>query len=67
MRLRRFCTVIKVSVLASLLVGLGVEEDLLSHSYHLRPGLEVELQLPTDLTKDEAKRLASFLESLPFE
>jgi hypothetical protein len=40
---------------------------LFRHRYRLRPSLEVELALPTDLTQREAERLADFLKTLPFE
>ena len=40
-------------------------KDLVSHSYQLRQGLCVTLQLPADLTEREANRLARFIETLP--
>ena len=39
----------------------------LEHSFQLRPGLRITLTLPTDLTRSEARRLAVFLKSLPFQ
>ncbi len=39
---------------------------LLRHRYVLRPSIEVELLLPSDLTVREAERLADFLKTLPF-
>jgi hypothetical protein len=39
----------------------------LEHSFQLRPGLRITLTLPTDLTRSEARRLAIFLKSLPFQ
>ncbi|MEA3044783.1 MAG: hypothetical protein QOH47_2621 [Sphingomonadales bacterium] len=38
---------------------------LVSHSFHLRPNLQVALQLPGDLTDKEADRLAKFVLALP--
>jgi hypothetical protein len=39
--------------------------DLLQHTYHLRRGTSVTFELPADLTKQEAERLASFIKTLP--
>lgn len=36
------------------------------HSFRLRPSTELELLLPTDLTHDEALRVAGFIKTLPF-
>jgi len=41
--------------------------DLIEHSFVLRPDLTVSVELPADLTKSEASRLAAFLQALPFE
>lgn len=41
--------------------------EALVHSFHLRPQWEVNLELPSDLTTNEAHRLADFIKSLPFE
>lgn len=38
----------------------------LTHHFWLRPGLEINLELPADLSADEAQRLASVIQSLPF-
>ncbi len=38
----------------------------LTHHFWLRPGLEINLELPSDLSADEAQRLASVIQSLPF-
>jgi hypothetical protein len=38
----------------------------LTHHFWLRPGLEINLELPADLSSDEAQRLASVIQSLPF-
>lgn len=40
---------------------------ILNYPYPLRPGLVVSFSLPTDLTKHEAKRLASYLDSLALD
>lgn len=37
----------------------------LQHSFHLRPGLQITIELPNDLTEREADRLARFVQSLP--
>ena len=44
-----------------------VVPGLVSYPFPLRNGLLVTLQLPPDLTKREAKRLAGFIESLAIE
>lgn len=43
-----------------------VSANLLPHRFVLRPGIEVSLPLPRDLTKVEATRLADFVRTLPF-
>jgi len=44
------------------------EDDwLLTHRYHLREDYEMQIDLPYDLTKEEAGRLAAFFQTLPFE
>jgi hypothetical protein len=43
------------------------EPDLLAHSFQLRPELQITIELPSDLTRTEAARLAKFIESLPFD
>jgi len=40
--------------------------ELRTHKFHLRHNLNVFLELPVDLTPDEAARLGMFLSSLPF-
>lgn len=50
--------------------GLAVEAasseaGMLQHSFHLRPGFQVTIELPEDLTEREADRLARFIQSLP--
>ncbi len=42
-------------------------ENLIEHRYRLRRDVEITLKLPTDLSSQEASRLASFLQTLPFE
>lgn len=39
----------------------------ISHSFVLRPDFRVMLELPVDLTAREARRLAEFLRTLPFD
>jgi hypothetical protein len=39
----------------------------LSHVFHLRPNAQIEFELPDDLRPDEAKRLAGFIRTLPFD
>ncbi len=39
----------------------------LRHTYHLRPEVSVEFDLPADLTESEANRLADYLKTLPFK
>lgn len=41
--------------------------EFMGHTFHLRPDFEIELELPVDLTKSEAERLALFVRSLPFD
>lgn len=42
-------------------------EDWLTHTFHLRPNLEIEIALPTNLSPSEASRFAQFIASLPFD
>lgn len=39
----------------------------ITHTFHLRPGVAVEVDLPDDLTSSEAERLSKFITSLPFD
>ncbi|MBP1862202.1 hypothetical protein [Rhizobium herbae] len=39
--------------------------ETLQHSFHLRPDLQIKIELPVDLTEREAERLARFIQSLP--
>jgi hypothetical protein len=41
--------------------------SVLRHTFALRPGFTVNVELPEDLSRPEAVRLAQFLRSLPFE
>ena len=41
-------------------------DDLLLHTYMLRPNVVTTLSLPKDLTEKEAVRLAEFIKTLPF-
>ena len=43
------------------------EIDDLIHTFFLRPGLRVQVELPEDLTQEEAARFSTFIQSLPFE
>jgi hypothetical protein len=47
--------------------GAEEEADMIEHTFALRPDLTVSFELPDDLTKAEAARLAAFLGALPFE
>ena len=38
----------------------------LTHRFNLRPDLEIQFQLPTDLDDAEAERLSEFIRTLPF-
>ena len=41
--------------------------DWLTHTFHLRPGVEITFELPMDFTPDEAGRVSSFVQTLPFD
>ena len=45
----------------------GDEDWLLQHRYHLREDYELTLDLPYDLSREEAARLSAFIQTLPFE
>lgn len=55
--------------------GAGSDEEaefddtatFITHTFHLRPDVAVEVDLPEDLTSSEAERLSKFISSLPFE
>ena len=38
----------------------------LQHSFHLRPGLQVTIELPEDVTGIEIDRFCTFLQAIPF-
>ena len=42
-------------------------QNIIRHSYTLRPELAVTISLPADFTQKEAERLSSFIQTLPFE
>jgi len=44
-----------------------VADQLVDHTYRLRPSLQLTLALPPDLTAAEAERLARFIMTLPFK
>lgn len=44
----------------------GSDAGLFSHPFRLRPDLIVSMNLPNDLTVQEADRLARFVQALPF-
>jgi hypothetical protein len=45
---------------------LGRDQKLLQHSFHLRPGVLVTLELPEDVTPIEVDRFCHFLKAIPF-
>jgi hypothetical protein len=45
----------------------GAGSDEILHVFHLRPDLRNSLKLPSNLTASEAKRVADFIQSLPFD
>lgn len=47
--------------------ALAEDVELLEHSFVLRPDVVITIELPTDLTRSEANRLAAFIQALPFE
>jgi transcriptional regulator with XRE-family HTH domain len=59
--------------MARLKVALGLVSSesggtrAIRHTFHLRLGMPVTFDLPGDLTKAEAERLARFIRSLPFQ
>lgn len=46
-------------------VNIAENVESLRHSFHLRPGLQIQFELPADLTPREAERLSQFIQSLP--
>lgn len=47
-------------------IGDAVAENMIRHGYQLRPDILITIDLPEDLSKKEAERLAAFVSSLPF-
>ena len=45
----------------------ATEVETTAHTYVLRPGFEVTLLLPMDLSRAEADRLGRFIATLPFD
>ena len=43
------------------------DDDLLCHTFFLRPDLPVTIHLPPDFSSAEASRLADFIKALPFQ
>jgi len=43
------------------------DDETIEHEYTLRPDVKITLSLPSDLTQREAKRLADFINTLPFD
>jgi hypothetical protein len=41
------------------------EDALVEHAFNLRPGMKITLELPADITRREAERLAKFVEAIP--
>lgn len=44
-----------------------IEDEMLEHTYILRPDLIVNFELPADISRNEAQRLSQFIDSLSFE
>jgi len=42
-------------------------ENFISHPMWLRPGVRIEIKLPSDLTEREADRLSNWIKSIPFK
>lgn len=40
--------------------------EVLTHSFHLRPDMIIELDLPIDFSDSEAQKVADFVKTLPF-
>ena len=45
----------------------AVAEGSIRHSFNLRPGYSITLELPRDFTTREAARLSEFVKTLPFD
>lgn len=46
--------------------GSAARARLLQHSFHLRPGVLVSIELPEDVSSAEVERFCSFLKAIPF-
>ncbi len=44
-----------------------VQDEMIEHTYVLRPDLTISIELPADLSRNEANRLSQFIDSLSFE
>jgi hypothetical protein len=47
--------------------SVSEEVDLITHTFRLRPNLELKLSLPINISKAEATRVSTFVTSLPFD
>lgn len=54
------------SELETLELAASESSDSVHHTFVLRPDFLVAIELPTDVTEFEAKRLSKFIECLPF-
>jgi hypothetical protein len=45
----------------------SIKSEMIEHSYFLRPNLELSIELPANLSRNEAQRLSQFIDSLSFE
>ena len=45
----------------------NLNDYLIAHTFQLRTDLQVKLNLPVDLTRKEAERLAGFISQVPFD
>jgi hypothetical protein len=45
----------------------AADDEMIEHAYVLRPDLSLSFDLPADLTRNEAERLATFIGTLSFE
>jgi hypothetical protein len=56
----------EVEQLAENMTESPAGKDWMTHSFHLRPDLTLELDLPANLTEHEATKIARFVRALPF-